>query len=211
VTRGPWRRPLLINLVYAAPLLDEELGATPATAIRRRPQPSASSFARKVAIRCHKSTFGIVFHLGANLTRGEREREGLSSDPVRNLVSGPALRARTLLRNTGFTAVSIFALALGIGVNTVVFTAYKAFIARPLDARDPGTMANFALCLQSGVSSTTFSYPDYEAYRDHLHSFSGVITCYLDQFKLTGAGGIVSQAGCGTSSSPCRSPSRSRS
>src|SRR5579872_403307 len=101
--------------------------------------------------------------------------------------------ARTLLRNTTFTAGSIFALAVGIGVNTVVFTAYKAFIARPLEARDPGTMVNFALRLQSGVSNATFSYPDYEAYRDHLHSFSGVITCYIDQLKLTGAGGIVSQ------------------
>ena len=56
--------------------------------------------------------------------------------------------ARTLLRNAGFNAVSIFALALGIGVNTAVFTAYKAFVVRPLDARDPDTMVNVAL-LQS--------------------------------------------------------------
>ena len=101
--------------------------------------------------------------------------------------------ARTLLRNAGFTAVSVFALALGIGVNTAVFTAYKAFIARPLDARDPGTMVNFTLRLQSGVNKATFSYPDYEAYRDHLHSFSGIIAVYLDQLRLTGADGIVSQ------------------
>jgi hypothetical protein len=44
--------------------------------------------------------------------------------------------ARTLLRHSGFTFVSILALALGIAVNTVVFTAYKAFVARPVDARD---------------------------------------------------------------------------
>jgi predicted permease len=101
--------------------------------------------------------------------------------------------ARTLLLNARFTAVSVFALALGIGINTAVFTAYKAFIARPLDARDPATLVNFALRLQSGVASATFSYPDYEAYRDRLHSFSGVIAVYLDELKLTGAGGIVSQ------------------
>jgi hypothetical protein len=70
---------------------------------------------------------------------------------------------------------SVFALALGIGVNTAAFTAYKAFFARPLDARDPGTMVDFALRLQSGVTKAEFSYPDYEAYRDHLHLFSGVI------------------------------------
>jgi len=58
--------------------------------------------------------------------------------------------ARTLLRTAGFTTVSVFALALGIGVNTAVFTVYKAFIARPLDAHDPSTMVNFSLRLQSG-------------------------------------------------------------
>ncbi len=59
--------------------------------------------------------------------------------------------AHTLFRNVGLTAVSVFALALGIGVNTVAFTAYKAFIARPLDARDPGRMVNFALRLEDGA------------------------------------------------------------
>src|SRR3979411_1975528 len=83
--------------------------------------------------------------------------------------------ARTLLRNAGFTAVSVFALALGIGVNTAVFTAYKAFVARPLDARDPSTMANFSLRLQSGATNARFSYPDYEAYRDNLHSLTGTL------------------------------------
>src|SRR5216683_4389687 len=101
--------------------------------------------------------------------------------------------ARTLLRNAGFSAVSIFALALGIGVNTAVFTAYKAFVVRPLDARDPDTMVNVALRLHSGVTNARFSYADYEAYRDRLHSFSGVIAFSIDQLKLTDAGGIASQ------------------
>jgi hypothetical protein len=101
--------------------------------------------------------------------------------------------ARTLFRNAGFTTVSVFARALGIGVNTAVFTAYKAIIARPLDARDPGTMVNVALRLQSGLLDPRFSYPDYEAYRDQLHSFSGVIAVSIDQLKLTDAGGIASQ------------------
>ena len=99
--------------------------------------------------------------------------------------------ARTLLRNPGFTAVSVLALALGIGLNTVAFTAYKTIIARPLDARDPSTMVNFALRLQSGAESAIFSYPDYEAYRDRLQSFRGVIAVSIEEMRLTGAGGIV--------------------
>src|SRR5882672_1848444 len=99
--------------------------------------------------------------------------------------------ARTLRRHAGFTAVSILALALGIAVNTVVFTAYKAFVARPLDARDPGTLVNVALRLQSGATTARFSYPDFEAYRDGLRSFSGVIAFSIEQLTLSDAGGIA--------------------
>jgi hypothetical protein len=48
-------------------------------------------------------------------------------------------------------------------VNTAVFTAYKAMVARPLDARDPGEMVNLALIRNSGVTDYKFSYPDYVA------------------------------------------------
>ena len=53
-------------------------------------------------------------------------------------------RGRALRRHPSFTIVSILALALGIGVNVAVFTLYKGFIARPLDARDPGTLVSCA-------------------------------------------------------------------
>lgn len=100
---------------------------------------------------------------------------------------------RALLRNRRFTTVSVLAMALGIGVNTAVFTAYKAIVARPLDAREPDTMVNIARQLRSGVNTANFSYPDYEAYRDHLRSFSGVIAIFIDQLRLTGVEGLGGQ------------------
>ncbi len=100
------------------------------------------------------------------------------------------LRARILFRSAGFTTVSVFALALGIGINTAAFTAYEAFVARPLDARDAGRVVNFALRLQSGATNARFSYPDYEAYGDHRRSFSGVIAFSIDQLRFSGALGI---------------------
>src|ERR1700752_4080318 len=66
--------------------------------------------------------------------------------------------ARTLFRNAGFTTVAIFALALGIGVNTTAFTFYKAMFGRPLDAWNPRTMVNLALIHQSGSTDSWFSY-----------------------------------------------------
>lgn len=101
--------------------------------------------------------------------------------------------ARMLYRNAGFTAVSVLALALGIGVNTAVFTAYKAMVTRPLDARDPGEMVNLALIRNSGAIDYRFSHPDYEAYRDSLHSFRGLIAFSPEHMRLSEAGGVVSQ------------------
>ena len=108
--------------------------------------------------------------------------------------------ARMLRRNAGFTLVSVLALGIGIGVNTAAFTAYKAFFKRSLDARESGRMVNLALLLhsgsigQSGDALASFSIPDYETYRDHVHSFSGLIAASIPQnLTLTGAGGISSQ------------------
>ncbi len=101
--------------------------------------------------------------------------------------------ARTLRRNAGFTVVAVVVLAIGIGVNTAVFTAYKAMVARPLDARDPGRMVNLALRRDSGVAEYLFSYLDYEAYRDSAHSFSGLIAFSPEHMTLSNAGGIVSR------------------
>ena len=99
--------------------------------------------------------------------------------------------ARMLYRNAAFTAVAVFALGLGIGINTAVFTGYKAMVARPLDARDPGRLVNIALLRNSGAPAFNFSYPDYLGFRDSLHCFSGVIAFNLAHVRLSNAGGLV--------------------
>src|SRR5271169_3159296 len=88
--------------------------------------------------------------------------------------------ARMLWRNVGFTLAAVLALGIGIGANSATFTAYKAFFKRSLDARKSGQMVNLALLLHSGPSEQSsdpvawFSIPDYEAYRDQVHSFRGL-------------------------------------
>lgn len=107
---------------------------------------------------------------------------------------------RQLRRNLGFTATAVLALALGIGVNTAVFTAYKAMVDRPLDARDPSEMANLALIRDSGDSSFNFSYPDYEAYRDSVHAFTGLIAITDERLRLSRAGEMPGEGSAGTKS-----------
>src|SRR5262249_55632123 len=102
--------------------------------------------------------------------------------------------ARVLHRNPGFTCVAVLALALGIGVNTVVFTAYKAIVTRSLDARNPRGMVNIALLRDSGSTEFKFSYPDYQAYRDSVRSLTGVIAAGSPQtLRLSTSSGFISQ------------------
>ena len=44
---------------------------------------------------------------------------------------------RILRRSPGFAAIAIVTLALGIGINTVVFTIYEAVAMKPIAARAP--------------------------------------------------------------------------
>jgi len=101
--------------------------------------------------------------------------------------------ARMLRRNVGFTVVAVLALAIGIGLNTAVFTIYKGLIDRHFDARNPDDMVNLALIRESGDIDFSFSYPDYEAYRDSAHSFSGLIAFTTEHPRLSNAGGLISQ------------------
>jgi len=100
--------------------------------------------------------------------------------------------ARLLVRDLGFTTMAVLALAIGIGVNTAAFTAYRAFFARKLEARDPDRMVNTALVLHSGDFRSYLSYPDYLTYRDQVRSFQGVIATSTPQFlTLLTQGGVA--------------------
>jgi hypothetical protein len=73
---------------------------------------------------------------------------------------------RMLAKYPAFTALAVLALAVGIGVNTAVFTAYKAVLLQPLDAKDPGQLVDIFRATSQDPYQPKFSYPDFEFYRD---------------------------------------------
>jgi predicted permease len=89
---------------------------------------------------------------------------------------------RVLLKAPGFTAVAALTLALGIGVNTAIFTLFDIFL-RPLPVKDPDTVVT----LDWGASERRwFSYPDYAYFRDNAQSFSGLVARGPEQILLNG-------------------------
>ena len=97
--------------------------------------------------------------------------------------------ARMLARYPGFAAVGILALSVGIGVNSAIFTAYKAVILQPLDAKDPRQLVNIYRSSPQDRYARGFSYPDFETFRDHNRVFSGLIAASGNRLALTGAEG----------------------
>jgi predicted permease len=75
---------------------------------------------------------------------------------------------RRLQRNPGFTAVAVVTLALGIGVNTAIFSLADQLLLWSVPAREPNQLVKI-----EGVYSS--SYPFFCAYRDLNQTFSGVL------------------------------------
>ena len=75
---------------------------------------------------------------------------------------------RMLAKNPGFTAVAVLTLALGIGVNTAIFSLVDQLLLWSVPAREPNRLVKV-----EGIYSST--YPFFCAYRDLNQVFSGVL------------------------------------
>jgi predicted permease len=91
------------------------------------------------------------------------------------------LAFRSLSRSPLFTAVAVVSLALGLGVNTAIFSLFDQILLRPMAVRNarelvmldsPGARRGMTM----GESS--FSYPMYNDLRDNNQVFSGILARY---------------------------------
>jgi predicted permease len=90
---------------------------------------------------------------------------------------------RLLRHNPGFTAVTVFILALGIGSNTAMFSVINGVLLRPLSYKDPGQLFVVHEVLPK-LSNTYPSIPvsayDFQQWREYTHAFAGI--ALLDGF-----------------------------
>ncbi len=80
---------------------------------------------------------------------------------------------RGLARNPGFTAVAVFSLALGIGVNTAIFTLINALVFRELAAPHPEDLVE--LSAVNHGAKITFSYPMFRELERRQQVFSSLV------------------------------------
>jgi len=82
-----------------------------------------------------------------------------------------AYALRVLMRNPSFTLVAVISLALGIGVNALVFSVVNAIVLRPLPVDQPGQL----VFLENARYSAGQSFPNYREVRDRNQVFSGTL------------------------------------
>jgi len=89
--------------------------------------------------------------------------------------------ARALAKNPGFTVVAVLAMALGIGVNTGIFSVLNGVALRLLPIPRAEQIVSIDQIFHGKLSRNVhgepglFSYSEYKNYRDHNHVFSGLL------------------------------------
>lgn len=100
------------------------------------------------------------------------------------------LALRTLLRSPSFSVVAIGALALGVGVNSAIFSIMNATLLRPAGIREPHRVVAIRANYNANRAATT-SLPDYDDARKARHLFSAVAVQMWKNFNYAPADGFA--------------------
>ncbi len=107
--------------------------------------------------------------------------------------------ARTLLKDKSFTVIAVFCLALGIGINSTIYSAVHAILVRPLPYKDPGAIVAVGESYpKEGWVDSEISYLDYLDIQAQATDVFEDVGLYTDRFvnyeELASAGGSATEA-----------------
>ncbi len=89
---------------------------------------------------------------------------------------------RGLRNSPGFTAIAVLTLALGIGVNTTIFSMVNAILLKPLPVHNPGELVDiYGRPSNMTAEFGSTSWLDYQSYREQSETLSD-ITAYTNFF-----------------------------
>jgi len=99
---------------------------------------------------------------------------------------------RQLLKSPGFTLLAVLTLAVGIGLNTAIFTLVNDLFLRRLPFQEPARLVHmFANRKESNLTEIAISVPRFKHYRDGQTIFSSFAADNGTPFTLTGVGDPV--------------------
>jgi putative ABC transport system permease protein len=92
---------------------------------------------------------------------------------------------RQVHRNAGFAAVAVLTLALGMGLNTAMFSIVYGIILRPLPYADPARVVELADSSPQGTEELTVTYPEFQFFRERNSVFESLAVFTPVGFNLS--------------------------
>ena len=101
--------------------------------------------------------------------------------------------ARGLRKSPGFTLVALLTLALGIGVNSSIFSVVNAILLRPLPVERPEALVDIYGRSVTSSEHSTHSYPNYLTYRSQTSTLSDLVghSNFFAHLSLDGGSDLV--------------------
>jgi putative ABC transport system permease protein len=94
---------------------------------------------------------------------------------------------RTLIKSPGFAALTIACLALGIGVNSTIFSVVDTIAIRPLPFRDPEQLVSLHTTHQAnGIDRGGVSFLDVQDWKARTRAFADIATVTGRSLTLSG-------------------------
>src|SRR5262245_52733542 len=112
---------------------------------------------------------------------------------MENLVQDIRYAARGLRKAPAFTIVALLTLALGIGVNSAIFSVVNAILFRPLPVERPDQLVDIYGRESNSSAHETSSYPNYIAYRAQTTTLSSLIAYsnFFAHLSIDGSSDLV--------------------
>jgi putative ABC transport system permease protein len=118
----------------------------------------------------------------------EESREARGVTLAESVVQDLRYGVRMFVKNPGFTAAAVIALAVGIGANTALFSVVNGVLLRPLPYRDPSRLVVVSLLNQKTQETFPLCDADFLDWRAQNQAFTDVSAFSGNRFNLTGAG-----------------------
>jgi predicted permease len=131
-----------------------------------------------------------IIKLGGIESTKERYRDRRGLRALETLFQDVRFAARMLRKNSGFTAVVVITLALGIGANTAIFSLLDSVVLRFLPVQKPEQLVQITRRgPEPGHQGVPiFTNPIWEQVRDQQDVFSGAMAFGAQQFDLSQGG-----------------------
>ena len=185
VSPGRWLYivPLRLRSLFRRRKVEEELDEELRDHVQRRTDENvANGLTREAARRV------ALLELGGVEQRKEECRDARGVRWIEEFFQDVRFGLRLIRKTPGFSAVVIFAIALGIGANTALFSLFNSVILRTLPVRHPEQLVVLSVQNERSGEINSFSYPMYRELRDKNSVFSGMLAQAGAEMNATFAG-----------------------